>query len=130
MRTHWRFTAVVGIALVAATGVAAAAKVLPERHAGPAPDGSAVTTYGWRVTPAGNQTKLGEKPFGAVLSPDGKYLAVSNDGTRTQSLSLVQAASGKVLQNLPYTSPEALFIGLAWSPDGTKLYAAAGGNDK
>ncbi|TDW54504.1 bifunctional YncE family protein/alkaline phosphatase family protein [Kribbella pratensis] len=129
MRTHWRFTAVVGIALVAATGVAAA-KVLPERHAGPAPDGSAVTTYGWRVTPAGNQTKLGEKPFGAVLSPDGKYLAVSNDGTRTQSLSLVEAASGKVLQSLPYTSPEALFIGLAWSPDGTKLYAAAGGNDK
>jgi YVTN family beta-propeller protein len=89
-----------------------------------------VTTYGWRVTPAGDQTPLGEKPFGAVLSPDGKYLAVSNNGTHTQSLSLVDAATGKTVQQINYTAPQALFIGLVWSPDGTKLYAAAGGNDK
>lgn len=131
MRTSWRLVSVVGIALVAATGVAAA-NVLPGngKQAGPRPDGSAITTYGWRVTPAGDQTKLGEKPFGSALSPDGKYLAISNDGTRTQSLSLVEAATGKVVQSLEYVSPEALFIGLAWSPDGSKLYAAAGGNDK
>lgn len=134
MRTplrRWRAAAVtaIGLVLVGATGVAAA-NVLPPRQAGPRPDGSAITTYGWRVTPAGDQTKLGEKPFGSALSPDGKYLAISNDGTRTQSLSLVEAASGKVLQSLPYVSPQALFIGLAWSPDGSKLYAAAGGNDK
>ncbi|HET6985636.1 MAG TPA: glutaminyl-peptide cyclotransferase, partial [Kribbella sp.] len=132
MRTalrRWRVVAVVGIMLLGATGVAAA-KVVPPRHAGPQPDGTAVTTYGWRVTPAGEQTQLGEKPFGSALSPDGKYLAISNDGTRTQSLSLVETSSGKVLQSLPYSSPQALFIGLAWSPDGNKLYAAAGGNDK
>ncbi|WP_427890552.1 glutaminyl-peptide cyclotransferase [Kribbella sp. GL6] len=129
MRTRWRLATAAGIALVAVTGVAVA-NVVPARHAGPQPDGTANTTYGWRVTPAGDQTKLGEKPFGSALSPDGKYLAVSNDGTRTQSLSLVEAATGKVVQNLPYASPEALFIGLAWSPDGSKLYAAAGGNDK
>jgi YVTN family beta-propeller protein len=131
MRTRWRLASVAGIALVAATGVAAA-NVLPGngKQAGPRPDGSAITTYGWRVTPAGDQTKLGEKPFGSALSPDGKYLAISNDGTRTQSLSLVEAATGKVVQSLEYVSPQALFIGLAWSPDGSKLYAAAGGNDK
>ncbi|MGW7684346.1 glutaminyl-peptide cyclotransferase [Kribbella sp. NPDC054772] len=129
MRTRWRLAAVLGIALVAATGVAAA-NVTGGKQAGPRPDGSAITTYGWRVTPAGDQTKLGEKPFGSALSPDGKYLAISNDGTRTQSLSLVEAATGKVVQTLPYVSPQALFIGLAWSPDGSMLYAAAGGNDK
>ena len=42
----------------------------------------------------------------------------------------METSSGKVLQSLPYSSPQALFIGLAWSPDGSKLYAAAGGNDK
>ena len=132
MRTslrRWHLATAVGIVLAGATGIAAA-NVVPPRHAGPQPDGTAVTTNGWRVTPAGNQTQLGEKPFGSALSPDGKYLAISNDGTRTQSLSLVDTSSGKVIQSLPYTSPQALFIGLAWSPDGSKLYAAAGGNDK
>ena len=125
---RWHVTTVVGIVLVGATGVAAA--TVPQRHAGPQPDGSSVTTYGWRVTPAGQQTELGEKPFGSALSPDGKYLAISNDGTRTQSLSLLDTASAAVVQRLDYSSPQALFVGLAWSPDGSKLYAAAGGNDK
>jgi YVTN family beta-propeller protein len=38
--------------------------------------------------------------------------------------------TGKVVQHIDYTTPEALFVGLAWSPDGAKLFAAAGGNDK
>jgi YVTN family beta-propeller protein len=97
---------------------------------GPRPDGTALTTYGWQVTPAGSQAPLGEKPFGAALSPDGKYLAVSNDGDNLQSLQLLDAATHRVVQHIDYTAPQALFIGLVWSPDGTKLYAAAGGNNK
>jgi len=77
--------------------------------------------------PATDQAR--EKPFGSALSPDGKYLASATTAP-DQSLSLVEVATGKVLQSLPYASPQSLFIGLAWSPDGSKLYAAAGGNDK
>ncbi|MEU0969192.1 glutaminyl-peptide cyclotransferase [Streptomyces sp. NPDC005917] len=125
---RWRLLAVTTAGLAAASGVAFAAMLPP--HAGPQPDGTALATYGWKITPAGHQEKLGEKPFGSALSPDGKYLAVSNDGTHTQSLSLLDATTGKVVQHIDYTAPQALFIGLAWSPDGSKLYAAAGGNDK
>ena len=128
-RSRLTVVAAVGIALAAASGVAAA-KVLPDRHAGPRPDGSAITTYGWRVTPAGSRDQARGEAVRLGPQPDGKYLAISNDGTRTQSLSLVEAATGKVLQSLPNASPQSLFIGLAWSPDGSKLYAAAGGNDK
>ncbi len=119
----------VGSLVIGVGGVAAATALRPH-PVGPMPDGTATVTYGWRVTPAGQQTKLGEKPFGSALSPDGKFLAVTNDGTHTQSLSLIDAQTGKTVQEIDYTSPEALFIGLAWSPDGKKLYAAAGGNDK
>jgi YVTN family beta-propeller protein len=119
-----------GVTALVLSGSAVAVAAVSSGAVGPRPDGTALTTYGWRITPAGKQVPLGEKPFGAALSPDGKYLAVSNDGTRTQSLSLVDAATHAAVQRIDYTSPEALFIGLAWSPDGSKLYASAGGNDK
>jgi YVTN family beta-propeller protein len=123
-----RLHTAVAATLLGASGVATA--VVPPNYVGPHPDGTSVATYGWKITPAGRQVPLGEKPFGAVLSPDGRYLAVSNDGTHTQSLSLVDVATATVIQHIDYAIPEALFVGLAWSPDGTRLYAAAGGNDK
>jgi YVTN family beta-propeller protein len=125
----WWVHLAVAVLVFGAVDVAAAA-ILPADTVGPRPDGTAVVTYGWRVTPAGAQVRLGEKPFGAALSPDGKLLAVSNDGDYIQSLSLLDAGTGKVLQHLDLSRPQALFIGLAWSPDGSRLYAAAGGNDK
>jgi hypothetical protein len=35
---------------------------------------------------------------------------------------VVDVASQQVVQTIPYESPEALFIGLAFSPDGTHAY--------
>ena len=128
MRRLWTSLAVSAV-LVGVGGVSAAAALRPDT-VGPGPDGTATVTFGWRVTPAGRQVDLAEKPFGTALSPDGKYLAVSNDGTHTQSLLLLDAGTGKVVQRIDYTAPEALFIGLAWSPDGSTLYASAGGDDK
>jgi YVTN family beta-propeller protein len=120
----------IAVALVVLSVVDVAAGDVPVRTVGPRPDGTAVVTYGWQVTPAGTQVGLGEKPFGAALSPDGRYLAVSNDGTHTQTLSLLDVRTRAVVQRIDYARPEALFIGLVWSSDGSKLYAAAGGNDK
>ncbi len=100
-------------------------------HAGPQGNGTSVTPNGWDVTPAGSpQVTLGDKPFGLALSPDARTLLVSNDGESTQSIQVVDAATGEVRQTIPYTSPQALFIGLAFSPDGTRAYASAGGNNK
>jgi YVTN family beta-propeller protein len=120
-----------GATVLAVSGVAGAmAATGPSEPTGPRPDGTAITTYGWRVTPAGQQAPLGEKPFGAALSPDGAYLAISNDGEHIQSLSLLNATTRATLQHIDYNTPQALFIGLVWSPDGSKLYASAGGSDK
>jgi acid phosphatase len=106
--------------------------VAPDRPLppGPQPDGTAINPHGWFLTPAGQQVHLGDKPLGMALSPDGKTLVVSNDGQGTQSLQVIDRASGKVVQTIAYAAPEALYVGVAFSPDGSHVYASAGGNSK
>ena len=65
-----------------------------------------------------------------ALSLDGSYLAVSNDGQGVQALMLVDTDAGDVIQTITYEAPEALFVGIAFSPDGERLYASAGANNK
>ncbi|WCK52363.1 bifunctional YncE family protein/alkaline phosphatase family protein [Aneurinibacillus sp. Ricciae_BoGa-3] len=98
--------------------------------AGPQANGTGVTSYGWTLTPAGKQLTLGGFPMGSAMSPDHKYLVVTNDGQGTQSLQVVDISQQKVIQTIPYKSPESLFLGVTFSPDGQKLYASAAGNNK
>jgi YVTN family beta-propeller protein len=100
-------------------------------HAGPQGDGTGITTQGWDLTPVGDQVTLGDRPMGIALSPDGKTILVSNDGSSAiESLMVIDRASGDVVQTINYVAPEALWIGLAFSPDGTHAYASAGGDNK
>jgi YVTN family beta-propeller protein len=86
--------------------------------------------HGWTLTPAGRQLRLGDRPYGMAVSPDGRTLVVSNDGQSTESLMVIDCASGEVRQTLNYDRPEALYLGVAFGPDGRRLYASAGGNNK
>ncbi|MEU8027357.1 bifunctional YncE family protein/alkaline phosphatase family protein [Streptomyces sp. NPDC049099] len=55
---------------------------------------------------------------------------MTNDGQGVQSLQLVDTRTNKVVQTLSYPSPESLYIGLVWSPDGRTAYASAAANSK
>lgn len=115
-----RLAAMLAGALVAATTASGAvALVAGAGHAGPQGDGTALTPNGWKVMPAGRQVGLGERPYGLARSPDGATLLISNDGVDQQSLMVVDAASGTVRQTLSYPAPEALFLGVAYSPTGS-----------
>src|SRR5262249_37949187 len=48
----------------------------------------------------------------------------------TQSLQVVDAASGAVVQTIAYTGDAALSFGIAFASDGSKVYVSAGGNNK
>lgn len=98
--------------------------------AGPKPNGTAITPNGWMITPAGSQLGLGDLPLGGAMSPNHHYLVVSNDGEGTQSLQVIDLFTHQVVQTLKYQSPQALFLGVAFSPDGKTLYASAGGNNE
>lgn len=128
MKKKTAITAAVA-ALMITTGSAYAAMNL-NRTAGPGGENTGFTPYNTALTPVGQQIKLGNFPMGGALSPDGSYLVVSNDGQGTQSLQVIDTKSNKVIQTIEYKSPEALYLGVAFSPDGKTLYASAGGNNK
>lgn len=102
----------------------------PNQVAGPKPGNKAITPIGYAVTPAGAQTTIGHLPLNAAMHPDGRHLLVTNDGQAMQSIQLIDATTSKVTQTLEYASPESVYIGLAWSPDGRTAYASAAANSK
>jgi len=91
---------------------------------------SSTSAQGWVLTPAGVQIALGDRPLSIAASPDGGTLLVGNDGQSTQSLMVVDRESGSVIQTISYPPPEALFLGLLYSPDGKRAFASGGGNNK
>src|SRR5271157_2336838 len=73
-------------------------------------------------------------PTAIALSPDGKYLAILNNGRGTaeskfqQSIALLDLTSNQVRDfpdsRLAINARQTYFLGLAWSSDGTELYAS------
>lgn len=121
------------VAVLGLLGVGAAfAALAVTEHAGPQGDGTGITPIGWRVTPSGSQLQLGERPLGLALAPNGKTLLASNDGVALQSLMVVDTSGGApqtVAQTIQYPPPQALFLGVVFSSDGSHAYASAGSNE-
>lgn len=119
---HNRRKLIAGISLatllIGSSSALAAYSLVP----GPQTNGTATNVHGWNLSPAGKQLNLGDKPFGGVISPDHKYLIVSNDG-RKKSLQVVDIEQQKVVSEV-HPSDNSLWFGVAFSPDGKKLYAS------
>src|SRR5262249_10800634 len=89
---------------------------------------AAVINNGRLVTPAGVEVNVGApKPFGLALSPDGKTLATINSGIVPFSVTLITdlAAPAPKTALIPI---DATFMGITFSPDGKRFYAAGGEN--
>ncbi len=98
----------------------------PPRHPGPQTDGSILLPNGWSLTPAGEHIDVGDLPLGMALSPDGHYLAVTNNGFGDQYVSLIDIATRQEVHRLPMKRS---WLGLTFSPDGEFLFVAGGGDD-
>lgn len=59
-------------------------------------------------------------------SPDGKVMIAEHGGYNPHGLVIINVATDEVVQHIPLVSS---WFGLAWQPDGTKLYVS-GGNTK
>ncbi len=80
---------------------------------------------GWSLTPVGRSIPLDDLPLNLVVSPSQKLLAATNNGQSTQTITLIDAATEKVLDNVEIKKS---WLGLAFSDDEQFLYAS-GGND-
>lgn len=96
--------------------------------------GTTIIPNGRLLTPAGKQIVVAPHPFGLTLSPDGQTIITSNSGTGPFSISIINDynAEQPFVKQIPETvSPEegllkAAFMGLAISPDNSKVYVAGG----
>lgn len=80
---------------------------------------------GWSLTPVGKSLPLGDLPLNMAVSPNEKYLAVTNNGQSVQSIQLFDVKQQKQLDAV--TIPKSWY-GLGFSSNGKYLYAS-GGND-
>ncbi len=79
---------------------------------------------GWRIAPAGRHLPVGDLPLAMAESPDGARLVVSNNGYSKPSLSVVDLQRFTVPATVPL---ENAWLGLAWHPDGRRLWVSGGG---
>ena len=98
-------------------------------HAGPSGDTTAVTPIGFRVTPAGRQTTLGDLPVTSAVSPDGKKLLVIDAGDGNEAVQVIDVATARMIRTSTYKAPQGGFDGVAFSPNGRHAYASEGGDD-
>ncbi len=117
----------VGI-LLSVLSAASAAGVTVAQHAAPPPEwpgslggGETLLPNGWRIAPAGRHMSIGDLPLNLVLSPDGRYLIVTNNGYARPTLRVVDLEHGTVAQTL---SLDDAWLGLAWNPNGSTLYSS------
>ena len=118
MSRFWTFA----LATLVAVSVGVAVSALPATIGGPpvwpGPSGRGVTLLpnGWRIAPAGRSLQVGDFPMSMVLSPDGRFVIVSNNGWSKPSLTIVDTAQQLVSAACPI---DHAWLGLAWHPDGS-----------
>jgi len=65
-------------------------------------------------------------PLAMALSPEKDRIVVLLNGWREQGIQVVDRTSGRVLQTVPLP---AVFLGIAFAPDGKSLYVSGGNQD-
>lgn len=79
---------------------------------------------GWKIAPAGRHLSVGDLPLAMAESPNGRTLVITNNGVTKPTLTVVDLKNFYVIQKVELDNA---WLGLAWHPDGQRLYASGGG---
>ncbi len=89
-------------------------------------DGSTLLPNGWRISPAGRHMQVGDLPMNMAPSPDGRFIVISSSGWERPALVVFDT---KTLQMVARVAMDHTWLGLAWHPDGTRLFASGSGDN-
>ncbi|HWD40745.1 MAG TPA: bifunctional YncE family protein/alkaline phosphatase family protein [Fimbriimonas sp.] len=82
---------------------------------------------GWGVTPVGEHVLVGDMPLKLLLSPDGKQVVTTSLGFSGSHLTSIDAQTHAIIDD---NKQNRVWNGLAFSPDGSKLYVGGGNSGK
>jgi len=111
-----------GACVIAMVGALAQAGAVPSAWPGRQPGGATLLPNGWRIAPAGKNVMMGDLPLNMVLSPDGRFIVITNNGWTKPTLDVFDTKNEAIVgRRMPLDNA---WLGLAWSSDGKRLYAA------
>jgi YVTN family beta-propeller protein len=87
-------------------------------------DGSVLLPNQWSLRPVGKQLAVGDFPVNIALHPDGKFAAVLHSGWGQHEVRILDIKTGQPVSQVALAES---FYGLAWSPDGRRLFVSGGG---
>jgi YVTN family beta-propeller protein len=114
--------------LVASLGVlgGASGDISPIARPGALGGGVTLLPNGWKIAPAGQHVQVGSFPLAMVESPDGRTLFIESSGYLKPAIVAVDIKTRRVIDTLVL---DHAWVGLAWHPDGTRLYVSGAGNN-
>jgi DNA-binding beta-propeller fold protein YncE len=95
----------------------------PPQLPGVAGGGATLLPNGWTIQPAGTHLIVGGLPLNLVETPDHRYAVITNNGLEKPTLTMVDLKLQMVAATVPVDNA---WYGLAWDPDGARLYSAGG----
>src|SRR4029078_3548273 len=80
----------------------------------------------WSLKPVGSQVTVGDFPVNIQISPDGKFAAVLHCGHGQHEIIVLDVATRKLVSRTPVNEA---FYGLAFSPNGTRIFCSGSGDE-
>jgi YVTN family beta-propeller protein len=123
--THSRWLVAGAFVLALLIATVTSGDSAPDR---PGPIGGGVTLLpnGWKIAPAGRHLQVGHLPLAMLESPDGRSLLVATNGFAKPAVTVVDLDQESVRESVVV---DYAWLGLAWHPDGQRVYVSGGGNN-
>jgi DNA-binding beta-propeller fold protein YncE len=81
---------------------------------------------GWKLTPAGKHVEVGPLPLNMVVTKNGKYAVITNNGLGENSLSVINIKDVKEVQRVILSNA---WYGLTFNADESRLFVSGGNNN-
>ena len=86
-------------------------------------NGTTLLPNGWSISPVGRHLSTSDYVLGLSPSPDGRVLVGLHSGFNPHGLVVTKPDGSAILQRIPLRSS---WMGLAWSPEGGRLFVSGG----
>lgn len=110
-----------GACVIGIVGSIAQRGAVPAPRPGRQANGAVLLPNGWRIAPAGRHVQVGDLPLNMIASPDGRFVVITNNGWTKPTLTVFDTKNEQVVGRVPLDNA---WLGLAWHPNGTRLYSA------